>query len=303
MKISILVPLYGVERYVEQCARSLFEQSFESVEFIFVDDASPDNSAAIVERIAAEYPHQMERTTILRNERNMGVSATRNRAVECATGHFVLFVDGDDYCHQDLVEELAIEQLDLNYDIVWSNFLVDEEGAQTLVKAPIIGSKRGTLKVVASQSFAHPNRIWGMLIRRDLLLKNSIRFDERISMGEDMLLLAQILYHAKRVASIKDGLYHYRAQVGIMANLDQDNAKSKASQRSYIRATILAKEFLKSRSDSSTYSAAIWLMQRNLRKWILLRSNKKKTLSTLLFRGYCAALNSIYHLYCTIFER
>lgn len=296
MKVSILVPLYRVEQYVEQCARSLFEQTFDSVEFIFVDDASPDRSAAIVEALLDEYPHQRQRTTIIRNDQNIGVSASRNRALECATGHFVLFVDGDDWCAPEMVEELVIEQLENGYDIVASNFYCVEGDKQRLVNVRPIGGRRGSLRIVASQSFDLPNRIWGILMRRELLQRNAITFDSRITMGEDLIFLIKALYFANHIAYTTKGLYFYRQGVGAMANIGV------GSQRSYIRAVASARSFLKSQEDYHEFQGALRLARFNLRRWLMLRQSHRHTLPSLIFRGWCYTLNFIYRGYCFAFR-
>ncbi len=299
MKISILVPLYGVERYVEQCARSLFEQSFESVEFIFVDDCSPDRSAEIVAKVLEDYPHQQERTHILRNDVNMGVSATRNRALECATGHFVLFVDGDDWVSTDIVEELAIEQMVSNNDVVTSGFYRCDGERQKLVRARLKGGRMGTLKLLVTQSFAYPNRIWGVLIRRDLLVRNSIQFEPRITMGEDLLFMVQLLYHASRVSHYSGGLYYYRSDVGVMRSVTTPCGEDlPGSRRSYIRAVTSVWSFLLRQPDSAKYSVAIRLSRMNLRRWLMLRKSRSWSIGSTTFRLWCHTRNSIYQLWC-----
>ncbi len=296
MKVSILVPLYGVERYVEQCARSLFEQTFESVEFVFVDDCSPDDSAAKVERVLEEYPHQRERTKILRNEKNMGVSASRNRAIEAATGHFIIFVDGDDWVSTEMVEELAIDQMTQNSDVVMANYYMVDGDKSRLVKTSPIGGIRGSLRVILSQSFDLPNRVWGIMMRRDIIMRHNIRFDRRITMGEDFLFLIQVLYHSSAIGHLNRAVYHYRVGVGTMSNIGSN------ARRSYIRSVAMARAFLKSQSDYKEFSGALKLSRFNLRRWLLLRNSRRWTLRSGLYRGWCYTLNGIYHLYCMTFR-
>ncbi len=297
MKVSILVPVYGVEPYIEQCARSLFEQSYESVEFIFVDDASPDNSIAIVERLLSEeYPHQSVRTKILRNESNQGVSAARNRALELATGHFVIFVDGDDWCAPDMVEELVIEQMITDSDVVTSNFYLVDGDKQKVVDASPIGGRRGSLRVVLSQSFDLPNRIWGILLRRDMIVRNAIHFDRRITMGEDFVFLVQMLYHAQNISHLSSPIYYYRNNVGVMSSIGS------RSRRSYIRAIAAARSFLREQSDYSEFAGALRLSRFNLRRWLLLRNSRRLTLHSGIYRLWCYMLNNIYYLYCISFR-
>jgi glycosyltransferase involved in cell wall biosynthesis len=89
-KVSILVPVYGVENYIERCARSLFEQTYENIEFVFVDDCSPDNSIQELEKIIKNYPNRKGQIKIIHHEKNIGLSGARHTAINNATGDFVI---------------------------------------------------------------------------------------------------------------------------------------------------------------------------------------------------------------------
>ena len=93
LKISILTPIYGVEKYIEQCARSLFEQSYASIEYIFVDDCTHDKSIGILQSLLKEYPERAQQVRIIHHDRNRGVGAARQTALMAATGDYLLFAD------------------------------------------------------------------------------------------------------------------------------------------------------------------------------------------------------------------
>ena len=95
-KVSILVPVHNVEKFIEKCARSLFEQTYENLEYVFVDDCSPDKSMDVLERVVDEYPTRKSQIKVVRNAVNKGASESKNIAVANATGEFVSFVDSDD---------------------------------------------------------------------------------------------------------------------------------------------------------------------------------------------------------------
>ncbi len=296
MKVSVLIPIYGAERYIEKCAHSLFSQSYESIEFIFVDDCSPDDSILIVERVLEEYPHQKGRTKILHNEVNQGVSASRNRAIDAATGHFILFVDADDWCSEDMIEQLAIEQMEHDSDVVTSAFYAVSPQKQRVVNASPIGGVKGSLRVVVSQSFDLPNRIWGVLIRRDIILKHKICFDSRITMGEDYLFLVQILYRSGTISHLSNPIYYYRVDVGMSSKI------GRKSRRNYIRAVAAARSFLKRQEDYAQFSGALRLSRFNLRRWLLLRNSGELTPRSAIYRAWCYSINGLYHLYCKTFN-
>ena len=98
MKVSILVPVYGVEKYIEKCAVSLFEQSYEDIEYIFVNDCTPDRSIEVLRATIARYPQRQKQVVIIDHDVNRGLGAARHTATEwAATGELVMHVDSDDY--------------------------------------------------------------------------------------------------------------------------------------------------------------------------------------------------------------
>ena len=116
LKISILTPIYGVEKYIEQCARSLFEQSYASIEYIFVDDCTHDKSIGILQSLLKEYPGRAQQVRIIHHDRNRGVGAARQTALMAATGDYLLFADSDDMLPEDAVEKLARKAVSIHAD-------------------------------------------------------------------------------------------------------------------------------------------------------------------------------------------
>lgn len=104
--VSILIPVYNVEAYIERCARSAFEQSYQNLEFIFVDDATPDASIQVLQRVIADYPDRCDSIKILHHERNRGLAAARNTAIAACHGDFVMHVDSDDWLEPEAAELL-----------------------------------------------------------------------------------------------------------------------------------------------------------------------------------------------------
>lgn len=104
--VSVIVPIYGVERYIEQCVRTLMEQTLREVEYVFVDDHTPDKSMEILERVLADYPDRMGQVKVLQNEKNQGVARTRRVGLKECTGEYIIQVDSDDYVSPDYCEKL-----------------------------------------------------------------------------------------------------------------------------------------------------------------------------------------------------
>lgn len=105
--LSVIIPVYKVERYIERCANSLFGQSMsENIEFIFVDDYSPDNSIPIVHKVLRQYPKRLFQVRFLRNESNRGLAYSRQRGIEAAKGEYIAHCDSDDWVETQMYQAL-----------------------------------------------------------------------------------------------------------------------------------------------------------------------------------------------------
>ncbi len=226
MSVSILVPIYNVEKYIERCARSLFEQTYSDIDYIFVDDFSPDNSIEILEKTLDEYPERKEHVRIIRHEKNRGLAAARNTAVENCQTDFLIHVDSDDYIEKDAVEKLVFKQKDGNYDIVTGNAVFQRKDSQEILHKNEPIDKEALIKLYIQPVYNHT--IWGRLIRTSLYKENKIQALEGCNIGEDHQVIPQLLYYADRFASIDDIIYHY----------DCTNENSYMSQQNSLKAEI-----------------------------------------------------------------
>lgn len=112
-KISVIVAVYGVENYIEKCVRSLFEQTLDAVEYIFVNDDTPDNSIVILKSVLDEYSERKNNTHIINFETNTGVANARTVGMKLATGKYMIHCDLDDYLEDDALEVLYKEAVKL----------------------------------------------------------------------------------------------------------------------------------------------------------------------------------------------
>lgn len=294
MKVSILVPLYKVEDYIVRCARSLFEQNYESCEFIFVDDCSPDESVARLERILTdEYSHLIPRTRIIRHSRNRGVAEARNTALDCATGDFILFIDSDDWCDASLVSTLVRRQKENDADIVASDFYSESKRRSKYIHTHWVGGREGSIRIVLAQNFALPNRVWSLLIRSEMIHRNGIRFEGSVNYGEDSLFLVQLLYFAREIGHVDKALYHYRAD----SEGSYSNNVSRASARNYVRSQFMIYDFLASKDATIRYTTSLLLSRMNLRRWLSIRRGEK-SLIAFGYRLLCWIVNSVWTIRC-----
>lgn len=205
-KITIIIPIYGVEKYIERCATSLFEQTLNNIEYIFVDDATPDKSIEILTNVLERYPQRKPQVTIIRHARNQGLPAARNTGLAAAIGEYVFHCDSDDYLEKDALERMLIIAENTDSDIVWCDYYLSFSSNERIMTQPYYSNSQEAIKGMLSGCMKY--NVWNKLAKRRLYVDNSISFPAGHSMGEDMTMI-KLFAHAKKVAYLNAPLYHY----------------------------------------------------------------------------------------------
>lgn len=205
--ISICVPIYGVEQYIRRCAISLFEQTYSNIEYIFVNDCTPDNSLVILEGVMKQYPNRKDQVRIINHNHNRGLAAARNTAVNHAHGELIMHVDSDDWIEKDMVEKLVRKQQADNSDIVCCGYQREYGGHFQVNSAPKSQSSREM--TLCSLRRKTSINIWSKLIRTSLYIDNNLKCIEGIDMGEDWQITPKLYFHAQIISTINEPLYHY----------------------------------------------------------------------------------------------
>ena len=205
--VSICVPIYGVEKYIERCARSLFEQTYDNIEYVFVNDCTKDRSIDILNKVIEDYPQRKNKIQIINHDKNKGLAGARNTGVQVASGDWILWVDSDDYIDTTTVDKLICAQKINNADIVCFDGVAIFAHSKTYYKnLEYIDGKDLALKMLQNKA---PHQVWGHLIRKTLYTENNIRAIEGINQGEDFHVMPQIAYYAKKVRTFHQTLYYY----------------------------------------------------------------------------------------------
>ena len=123
--VSILVPIYNVENFIEKCSVSLFEQTYKNIEYVFVNDCSPDHSIEVLEKVAKNYPNRINSIKIINHDINKGLAGARNTAILNANGDYVLHVDSDDFIEKTTIEKLVKKAQDDCADIVVFDYYLE----------------------------------------------------------------------------------------------------------------------------------------------------------------------------------
>lgn len=208
MSVSIVVPMYNLERYITPLLLSLLEQSGEGFELIMVDDGSTDRTYEVAADFLEKHPDLLSK--LIRTP-NSGVSAARNTGLASATGDYVLFLDGDDYADSRLTLRIGESTRTTEPDVVCWGYNLVREDQSTIVS--FSSSQSDTTGSEALQNiFVHKSlRIWtgSIAFKRSFLLENDIRYTERCVNGEDQEFIYKALSRASRVISIPDVLSYY----------------------------------------------------------------------------------------------
>lgn len=297
--VSVLVPVYGVERYIAACARSLFAQRDADAEYIFVDDASPDDSVVRLREILTEYSAAERRVRILRHEHNRGLGAARRTAIEAARGEYIFHVDSDDALTDDhALAHLLAEARRSDADLVFGGYKETSPTGERRIRAPRPERER-VLRSLLRQDYRTANRIWGILVRRSLHTQYDLWPVEGLNFAEDYALLPRLVYRASRIAAVDRPFYAYRtASAGSYMN-----TLTRRSADSYIEANRIVTDFFRTQPDFERWRPALTLGKLNIAKWILKRGFRPSDYRTRLFapddapsgpaqRLYAAALRS-----------
>ncbi len=210
-KVSIIVPVYNVEKYIERCAVSLFEQDFEDIEYIFVNDCTPDNSVEILQKVIEKYPNRKSNVKIFHHEKNRGLGAVRRTGLEKAIGDYILHIDSDDWVELNMISSLYNKAKETDADIVACDFVKHFKGnKKTTVRSNYTTTKEKNFEklLLGKEKEISPN-IWNKLVKRDLYIKNSIYPPIQINFSEDWWLMIRLFVVAKNISYVPKPLYHY----------------------------------------------------------------------------------------------
>jgi len=207
-KLSVVIPIYNVEQYIERCVRTLFEQTLQEIEYIFVDDCTPDNSISILQKLIEEYPSRKDAVTILHHETNQGVSCSRIDGMKAAIGKYIIHCDTDDWLDLELYEKMYMKAEVENADVTVCDFVNEyASGESILTSCTIGGTPKQMLTNMHKESFYC--MLWRSLIRRDLIEKYNLYPVAHVDLWEDVYVTLRAYYYANRVVKIDDSRYHY----------------------------------------------------------------------------------------------
>ena len=213
-KVSVIIPVYKVEKYLRKCLDSVVGQTYSNLEIILIDDGSPDNCGAICEEYAARDP----RVVVIHKE-NGGLSAARNDGIQRATGEWTAFVDSDDWCELDYYEQMLKTAEIVNTDVCCASgyILETEKNTKHVIQfsEPFSYSDADSLRqcmigAISGGAAVNYGPPWDKLYRTAFLKENGLEFDTTCKASEDVWFNFQVFHKARSVTGCIAVGYHYR---------------------------------------------------------------------------------------------
>lgn len=266
-KVSVIVPVYGVEQYISQCIESLIAQTYKNIEIILVDDGSKDRSGSICD----EYAVNDRRITVL-HKQNGGLTSARNHGLQYATGEWIMHVDGDDWIEPDAIEILLKKANETNADIVFADFWFDYPKRH--IASNFYDWKRqgdDGLKEYISTSWTC---LSGSMQKKSLYDENKLNSPEGIDYCEDFHLIVRLCYFAKIIVKVEQPLYHYRQHNSSMIH---NNCKKNGIDERRVYADII--DFFKQQGVYNDFKECM--------AWRSLNASEDLALSTNTFAEFC----------------
>lgn len=207
--ISILIPIYRVENYIERCLHSVFGQTYENIEYVFINDCSPDRSMVVLERVMQLYPNRIKFVKVISHSKNVGIAQTRNELLKEAEGEYCIFIDSDDYVELNAIEILYNKAHETGAEIVRYNYYENNEnGNYKVVTHEPMQDKRQLLEKAIS-SLSGVDAMWKLFVRKELYARNSLKFEDGINACEDYIMSIKLFYYSNLTIDVSNVLYYY----------------------------------------------------------------------------------------------
>ncbi len=234
--VSIIIPVYKAERFFERCLQSLFEQTLQNIEYIFVNDHTPDKSMEVLHNVLQRYPNRIPQVRIVEHETNRGSGASRDTGMRQATGEYVIHCDSDDWVELNMYEQMYRTAIQEKADIVCCDFLMEYPNWKKLFSYDY--SIETTQHIKELKLMVLYSALWNKLVRRELITGHNIYPFENVNMWEDLGIVTRLRYFSEKTVIIHQPFYHYNVQnpQSIVANKNNNSAYEQMNCAEHIAA-------------------------------------------------------------------
>ncbi len=206
--ISVIIPVYKAEKYIDRFLQSVGRQTMKGVEYIFVDDSSPDRSAEIIHLFFENNPLAGSEYRIITNPRNSGVGFSRQAGLDNARGKYVIQADPDDWLEPQYLEALYNKAVEENADITLCNIFIEYSDRQIVSKqCPVADDSDSLIAGICRGDILAS--CWNKLVRRETIALSEAHFVEGVNVCEDLLFFLQLSRQNLKIAKVHKALYHY----------------------------------------------------------------------------------------------
>ncbi len=250
-KVSVIIPVYGVEKYIERCARSLFNQTIDDIEYIFVDDCSPDRSIEILNQVIGEYPRRKDQVQIIHHASNQSLALARQTGLKSATGEYIAHCDSDDWVDNDMYSQMYSEAITNNSDVVICDYILTNGTSDMgIIKSCHADTPKQEIKNCLLQR--DPWSLCNKLFRKNVY--SNIEYPKD-AMGEDMATTIQLLWNCELMSYISKPYYkYYYNPESITKKVTRENCINRFEQLS--KNTDIVLNFLNS-NDAKIFEAEL----------------------------------------------
>lgn len=219
-KVSIIVPIYKAEQYIEKCIESLLNQDLNSIEYVFINDCTPDRSIEILNTIINKYQHRKQDVKIIHNTENKGSGYTRKIGIKSATGEYIIQIDADDWIEYNMCSQLYQKAKETCADIVTCDYFENKGNNQIYISQKYYQDNWLDFKSILLGKL-HAS-LCNKLIKRDLYINNNIYPPEDFSLYEDKITILPLFLKSKKVVYIEQAFFHYRQHENSMTQVVND---------------------------------------------------------------------------------
>ncbi|MCR5430905.1 MAG: glycosyltransferase family 2 protein, partial [Eubacterium sp.] len=206
LRVSIIIPVFNCEQYIEECLNSAINQSYKNIEIIVIDDGSTDGTLDVCNEIKNKHPE-----IVIKSQENKGVSDARNKGIEIASGDWICFLDADDYLPADYVKGL-VDSID-NADLVCCKYCMFENTDDIKKEKELSDNKLFDREESLSELLLGKNILgtpWGKLFKKSIISDNNLRFDKELIVCEDLLFCVQYANTISKCIFTNQSKYYYR---------------------------------------------------------------------------------------------
>lgn len=233
-RVSIVVPVYNVEKYLDRCVASLVHQTYTNLEIILVNDGSTDSSGSICRKWGGITG------VVVVDQENRGVSAARNAGLQSASGNLIMFVDADDWCELNMVETMVLSIG--AKDFCYCAYSVNTDKNEKPIGNAVSAGEYAIADIYPKLFFGTSNRagadmataLWRGMFRKDIIDKYQLKFDTHIRFAEDWLFYADYFRFVRLLVVIDDHLYHYYRRSGSLTHIFNPTTELGIKKSAYI---------------------------------------------------------------------